>query len=98
MESYRIEVGRKHGVQAGNIVGAIANESAIEPDDIGRINIQDDYSIVDMRKGIPRPVWRMLKKVRVSGKEMEISKLVDSPGKSVKDEIKKHRSKSRRSN
>jgi ATP-dependent RNA helicase DeaD len=96
MESYRIEVGRKHGVQAGNIVGAIANESAIEPDDIGRINIQNDYSIVDMRKGIPRPVWRMLKKVRVSGKEMEISKLVDSPGKSVKDEIKKHRSKSRK--
>ena len=96
MESYRIEVGRKHGVQAGNIVGAIANESAIEPDDIGRINIQDDYSIVDMRKGIPRPVWRMLKKVRVSGKEMEISKLVDSPGKSVKDEIKKHRTKSRK--
>ncbi|MEJ2543789.1 MAG: DbpA RNA binding domain-containing protein, partial [Calditrichaceae bacterium] len=63
MESYRIEVGRKHGVQAGNIVGAIANESGIDPDDIGRINIQDTYSLVDMQKGIPRSVWRMLKKV-----------------------------------
>ena len=97
MESYRIEVGRKHGVQAGNIVGAIANESAIEPDDIGRINIQDEYSIIDMRKGIPRHAWRMLIKVRVSGKEMAISKLQDAPGKSVKQEINKHRSKSRRS-
>jgi ATP-dependent RNA helicase DeaD len=93
MESYRIEVGRKHGVQAGNIVGAIANESGIDPDDIGRINIQDTYSLVDMQKGIPRSVWRMLKKVKVSGKEMEISKVKTPTGKNVKQEISKRKSK-----
>ena len=54
MESYRIEVGHKQGVQPGNIVGAIANESGIDPMDIGRIDIQDNHSIVDMRNGIPR--------------------------------------------
>ena len=98
MESYRIEVGRKHNVQAGNIVGAIANESAIDPDDIGRINIQDEYSIIDMRKGIPRPVWRMLKKIRVSGKEMEISKLNESSKMGVKKQINNYRSKPRKTN
>ena len=98
MESYRIEVGRKHNVQAGNIVGAIANESAIDPDDIGRINIQDEYSIIDMRKGIPRSVWRMLKKIRVSGKEMEISKLNESSKMGVKKQINNYRSKPRKTN
>ena len=29
METYRIEVGRVHGVKPGNIVGAIANEAGV---------------------------------------------------------------------
>ena len=81
MERFRIEVGHKHNIQPGNIVGAIANESGIDPEDIGRIDIQDNYSTVDMRKDIPRHVWRMLKKVRIGGKEMEISKFKSAPKK-----------------
>jgi len=84
MERFRIEVGRKHNIQPGNIVGAIANESGIDPEDIGRIDIQDTYSTVDMRMGIPRNVWRLLKKVRVGGKEMDISKIKSSPKKGRK--------------
>ncbi len=48
MERYRIEVGRKHKVQPGNIVGAIANEAGMDSKYIGRINIFDDYSLVDL--------------------------------------------------
>lgn len=79
MERFRIEVGNKQNIQPGNIVGAIANEAQIDPADIGRIDIQDTYSTVDMRKGIPRNVWRRLKKARIGGKEMEISKLKINP-------------------
>ncbi len=79
MERFRIEVGNKQNIQPGNIVGAIANEAQIDPEDIGRIDIQDTYSTVDMRKGIPRNVWRRLKKTRIGGKEMEISKLKINP-------------------
>jgi len=81
MERFRIEVGHKNNIQPGNIVGAIANESGIDPEDIGRIDIQEDYSTIDMRKDIPRHVWRMLKKVRIGGKEMEISKFKSAPKK-----------------
>src|SRR5882672_66679 len=41
---YRIAVGHEHGVQPGNIVGAIANEAAIDSVHIGRIQIFDSYS------------------------------------------------------
>ncbi|MCK5263471.1 MAG: DEAD/DEAH box helicase, partial [Gammaproteobacteria bacterium] len=48
MNRYRLEVGHNHDVMPGNIVGAIANEADIESKFIGRINIHDEYSLVDL--------------------------------------------------
>jgi ATP-dependent RNA helicase DeaD len=75
MERFRIEVGHKHGVRPGNIVGAIANEADIESQYIGRINIHDDYSLVDLPEGMPREIFNDLKKVRVAGQQLRISRL-----------------------
>lgn len=65
MESYRIEVGHSHGVKPANIVGAIANEAGLESRYIGRIDIQDDYSILDLPADMPRELLTHLKKVCV---------------------------------
>ncbi len=48
MTRYRIEVGRSHGVRPNNIVGALANESQIQGNQIGAIEIFDHHSTVDM--------------------------------------------------
>ena len=66
METYRIEVGHMHGVKPGNIVGAIANEAELDSKYIGRIDIHDDHSILDLPEGMPKPLLMHLKKVRVS--------------------------------
>jgi len=75
MESYKILVGRSHGVQPGNIVGAIANEVELDSKYIGRIEIFDDYSTVDLPKGMPPDILNQLKKVFVSGQRLNISKI-----------------------
>jgi len=72
-ERYRIEVGHKHGVKPGNIVGAIANESGLDGDTIGHIEIRTEYSLVDLPVGMPREVFNDLIKVRVCGQAMKIS-------------------------
>jgi ATP-dependent RNA helicase DeaD len=72
METFRIEVGHAHGVQPGNIVGAIANEADLESRYIGRIDIRDDYSLVDLPEGMPREVLEHLKKVRVAGQALRM--------------------------
>jgi ATP-dependent RNA helicase DeaD len=72
METFRIEVGYTHGVQPGNIVGAIANEADLESRYIGRIDIRDDYSLVDLPEGMPREVLEHLKKVRVAGQPLRM--------------------------
>src|SRR5690606_36919970 len=41
METFRLEVGRVHGVKPANIVGAIANEAGLDSEDIGNIQIND---------------------------------------------------------
>ena len=74
METFRIEVGHVHGVQPGNIVGAIANEADLESRYIGRIDIRDDYSLVDLPEGMPRELMEYLKKVRVAGQALRIQR------------------------
>ena len=72
METYRIEVGHVHGVKPGNIVGAIANEADLESRFIGRIDIHDDHSILDLPEGMPPEVMRHLQGVRVAGQPLRL--------------------------
>ena len=74
METFRVEVGHRHGVKPGNIVGAIANEADLESRYIGRIDIRDDHSLIDLPEGMPREVMEHLKRVRVAGQPLLISR------------------------
>ena len=73
MQTYRIAVGHEHGVKPGNIVGAIANEANIESKFIGRIDIYDDYTILDLPDDLPTEMIDHLKSVRVAGQSLRIS-------------------------
>jgi ATP-dependent RNA helicase DeaD len=73
METFRVEVGHAHGVKPGNIVGAIANEAGLDSKHIGRINIQDEYSLIDLPEGMPAELLSHLKKVWVAGQRLQIS-------------------------
>lgn len=72
-ETFRIEVGHVHGVKPGNIVGAIANEAGLEGRHIGQVDIHDDHSFVDLPEGMPKEIFRSLKKVVVLGQELHIT-------------------------
>jgi ATP-dependent RNA helicase DeaD len=79
METYRIEVGHMHGVKPGNIVGAIANEADLESHFIGRIDIHDDHSILDLPEGMPPELLSHLQRVRVAGQPLRLHRLGDGP-------------------
>jgi ATP-dependent RNA helicase DeaD len=73
MRAYRIEVGREHEVTPSNIVGAIANEAGLDSKHIGRIDIYDNYSVLDLPDGMPDDILEHLKKVWVAGQQLRIS-------------------------
>lgn len=74
--TYRLEVGREHGVTPGDIVGAIANEADIESRNIGRIQIHDNYSTVDLPEGLPKEMLSHLRQVRVRQMPLQIAPLM----------------------
>jgi len=95
LELFRIEVGHAHGVKPGNIVGAIANETGIAGEHIARIKIEEDYSTVELPAGMPKELLNELKKIRVVGLPLNISK-VDGTTKPVDKSKKRLSSPSRR--
>jgi ATP-dependent RNA helicase DeaD len=86
METYRIEVGRTHGVQPGNIMGAIANEAGLDGKFIGRIVLRDDHSFVDLPSGMPKEIFRQLQKVRVAGQQLQISRALKTQTERLRNE------------
>jgi ATP-dependent RNA helicase DeaD len=74
MERYRIEVGHQHEVKPSNIVGALANESGLDGDHIGHIDIHDDHCFVDLPEGMSRQMFFDLKKVWVCGQKLNITR------------------------
>ena len=79
MERYRVDVGAHHGVKPGQIVGAIANEANIESRFIGNIDIANDFSTVDLPKGMTADVLEVIKKARVCQRPLMITRYTEVP-------------------
>ena len=75
MERFRLAVGHRNGVKPGNIVGAIANEAGLDAQHIGRIDIHEEFSLVDLPTGMPRELLQDLRKVRVCGRPLAIARV-----------------------
>ena len=63
-----LAVGRRDGVAPGDIVGAIANEARIPGRVIGRIQIDEQQSTVDVPADVAEQVLRALEHTRLRGK------------------------------
>ncbi|MCW8899529.1 MAG: DbpA RNA binding domain-containing protein, partial [Gammaproteobacteria bacterium] len=50
-----------------------ANEAGIDSKHMGRIQINDDYSTIDLPEGMPKDIFMDLKSVRVAGQKLNIS-------------------------
>jgi ATP-dependent RNA helicase DeaD len=56
-------------------MGAISNEAVLDSAYIGRIEIFDDYSTIDLPEGMGGDLLRTLKKVRVCGQRLRLARL-----------------------
>ena len=78
-DMYRLAVGSVHGVQPGNIVGAIANEAKLDGSQINGIDIRGDHSFVRLPEDMPPAVIARLQRVRVKGQLLSISRVERRP-------------------
>lgn len=73
MARFRIEVGREHGVKPGNIIGCIANEAGLDGEFIQKLNIEDNFSTIDLPMDMPKAVMNELKGAWVCGQQLKIA-------------------------
>ena len=73
MQRYRVAVGHRDRVKPGNLVGAIAGETGLQGRSIGRIQIFDNHSLVDLPKGMPEDIFNSLRTLRVMKRELQIT-------------------------
>jgi len=72
MRRYRLAVGRKDGVQPGNIVGAIANETGLPGRLIRNLTIEGSHTLVDLPADLPSDMLDQMRRIRVRGKKLDI--------------------------
>jgi ATP-dependent RNA helicase DeaD len=74
LATYRIRVGKRHKVQPGAIVGAIANEGGLSRQDFGHIDIKVDHSLVELPADLSRGTLDALSRTRISGQLIELTR------------------------
>ncbi|WP_447528009.1 DEAD/DEAH box helicase [Vreelandella sp. TE19] len=79
MTRYRVSVGHKDGVKPGQLVGALANEGGIEGARIGRIDIRNAFSVVELPSNLPSTILTKMARARVAGRPLEISEDSSTP-------------------
>jgi ATP-dependent RNA helicase DeaD len=69
---YRLAVGHRDGVRPAGIVGAITGEGGLTGRDLGRIDIFDTHSIVEINAELTPDAFSRISAARVSGRELKL--------------------------
>jgi ATP-dependent RNA helicase DeaD len=77
--TFRIEVGYDHGVKPGNIFCAIEKDAGLDAKHIGRIEIFEDHTLLDLPDGMPADVMQHLKTVWCAGQQLRITRDGETP-------------------
>ena len=77
--TFRLEVGRRDGVQPGNIVGAIAHTADLAGSQINGVDIREDHTLVRLPASLSTQMLSKLRRVRVRGKVLDISRAERDP-------------------
>lgn len=79
MTRYRVAVGHREGIKPGQLVGALANEGGVEGARIGRIDIRQSFSTVELPNNLPSATLAKMARARVAGRTLDISEDTGRP-------------------
>ncbi|SDN04409.1 DEAD/DEAH box helicase [Actinomyces ruminicola] len=82
---YRIEVGHRDRVLPGAIVGALANEGSISGADIGKIDILQSFSLVEIHTPLSEEQLESMRHATFAGRELRI-RVDEGPGRGWDDQ------------
>jgi ATP-dependent RNA helicase DeaD len=73
LRRYRVDVGHAHGAKPGNLVGAIANEGGLDNTQIGRIDIRERFSLIELPADLGPKVLKAIGNAKVAHRPLRIA-------------------------
>ena len=71
-QRYRLAVGNNHAVKPEQIINTVADVAGLFHEDVGEVSIQAEHSTIDLPQGMPRDIFRELRKSWVCGQRLQI--------------------------
>jgi ATP-dependent RNA helicase DeaD len=75
-----LTIGRKDRIKVGDMVRAISEKSSIPGRNIGRIDLFDSYSFVEVPEDMAEQVIGSINDMMISGKRVKVKKATDKKG------------------
>ncbi|MCX7088854.1 MAG: DbpA RNA binding domain-containing protein [Methylococcales bacterium] len=78
MVRYRIEIGRDHHVSADEIKAVLIDESGVDRNSIGYLDIRSNYTLIDLPPGMPPDIFQLLQEVEIKQQPLQIKRVNSS--------------------
>jgi len=75
MVRYRLDVGSKHQVTSEELKKILIEESGVDKNNINNINIQGDYTLVELPDEMPQDIFLHLKSVEIKQHKLDIKRV-----------------------
>jgi hypothetical protein len=75
MVRYRLDVGSKHQVTSEELKKILIEESGVDKNNIKTINIQGDFTLVELPDEMPQDIFMHLKSVEIKQRKLDIKRV-----------------------
>jgi hypothetical protein len=75
MVRYRLDVGRKHQITLDQLTKVLIEESGVDKNNINNVNIQGDYTLVELPDAMPPDIFQHLKSVEINQHKLDIRRV-----------------------
>lgn len=75
MVRYRLDVGCKHQITPEELKKVLIEESGVDKSNINNINIQGDYTLVELPDEMPQDIFQHLKSVEINQHKLDIKRI-----------------------
>ncbi|MGZ5050888.1 MAG: DbpA RNA binding domain-containing protein [Methylobacter sp.] len=75
MVRYRLDVGGKHQITSEELKKVLIEESGVDKNNIYNINIQSDYTLVELPDEMPQDIFLHLKTVEIKQHKLDIKRV-----------------------
>ena len=72
---YRLDVGNAHGISAEEILAVLIEESGVDKRRIGKLDIREHFTLVDLPDGMPADIFQLLSEATVNGRRFNIKRI-----------------------